>query len=411
MSGALRGAALALAGVGIVEALLALGLQPYAPIGWPGLGVIAAAALLGWRGIAGAVPVAAAYYAVSLAYPERFPVFFADWHGSIAWLLGIALLSAMSYVLGEKLRKAQDLERELRAAHRRVELALEGSSAALWDADLITGKVYLSDAWAALLGDARRETYTTVKELMGTVHPDDVEAAGKALVDTMKGLRPDYAMEHRVRDGAGQWRWILSRGRVTERDPQSGRALRMVGTNLDITERKLIEHDLQRSAQYDWLTGAASRPLLEDRLRHAMARSRRAGTRCALLYLDVDGFKQVNDRYGHAAGDALLKGFAARLRSCVRESDTIARLGGDEFVVLLENLKEDRDAAMLAEKILRAVREPMLVEGRELTVTTSIGVARADGDWDAEGLLRQADAALYRAKQAGRNAVREAHAA
>jgi GGDEF domain-containing protein len=159
----------------------------------------------------------------------------------------------------------------------------------------------------------------------------------------MKGMRPSYAFEHRVRAADGQWKWILSRGRVTERDPAGGRALRMIGTNIDITDRKRMEEALQSVAHSDPLTGLANRMLLADRMRLALARGRRSGSACALLYLDIDRFKHVNDTLGHAAGDRLLKDFAERLRGCVRQSDTVARLGGDEFVVLLEDLRTRRN--------------------------------------------------------------------
>ncbi len=406
MRGALGGAALSLTGVAIVEALLLAGLRPYAPIGWPGLGLIAAAAIFGLRGVLGGLPVLALSYAHALSNPERFSAFFDDWHGSIAWLAGIAFLGALAYVLGEKLRRAQLLEREVRSAHQRVEMALEGSSAALWDVDLRSGSVYLSETWAALLGHPRGETRTTVKELMASVHPEDLEMVRTALVETMKGLRPHYAVEHRVRTGSGEWRWILSRGRVTERDEAGARALRMIGTNLDITERKKIEQNLQQEARCDALTGVGNRTLLEDRLAHAMARTRRSGGRVAVLYLDIDKFKGINDGLGHAAGDALLKGFAAHLRGCVREADTVARLGGDEFVIFLESLRDERDAVAIADKILAAVRTPVAVDGVEVCVTTSIGVAVGGADWNTREILKRADAALYAAKSAGRNRFR-----
>jgi diguanylate cyclase (GGDEF)-like protein/PAS domain S-box-containing protein len=405
---ALRAAGLALAGVGIVEAFLLAGLRPFAPLGWPGLGLVAAAAFFGLRGVLGALPVVAVYYAFCLTSGARFPIFYAFWSSSLTWLAGLAFLTALAYVLGGRLRRAQFLEQEIRAAHERLAMALEGSSAALWDVDLRTGRVYLSEGWAALTGAPEGATVTTVQELAATMHPEDIEPARRASVETMKGLRADYAVEHRVRIRDGSWRWILSRGRVTERDPASGRALRMIGTNVDITERKRVEENLQQVARYDPLTGAANRTLLDDRLRLAMARSRRAGARVAVLYLDIDRFKEINDRFGHAAGDAQLKGFAARLQSCVRETDTVARVGGDEFVILLENMKDDGDAAKVADKILAAVRRPMEADGNQLAMTTSIGIAVGSGEWSAEPLLKRADAALYRAKQEGRDAYRVA---
>jgi diguanylate cyclase (GGDEF)-like protein/PAS domain S-box-containing protein len=405
---ALRGAALALAGAAMVELLLGLGLQPYSPLGWPILGMVAAAALYGTSGALGALPVLAAYYAVSAVFPERHAAFFSDWLPTLHWIFGGMFLTGLGFLLGDRLRRAKRLEVELRAARQRLEMALEGSSASLWDADLRNGTVYLSEAWATLVGAPPGPTVTTVKALLDTVPPDDAAAITHASLETAKGARSSYAVEHRVRHSDGAWRWILSRGRVAERDPATGRAVRMIGTNIDITERKKIEESLQREVQYDALTGVGNRTLLEDRLSNAAARTRRSGGRVAVLYLDIDGFKGVNDRLGHGAGDTLLKGFVAQVRGCVREADTVARMGGDEFVVFLENLKDERDATVVADKILAAARAPIAIDEGQVSVTTSIGIAVGEGEWNAEEILRRADKALYEAKAAGRDRARTA---
>jgi len=229
-----------------------------------------------------------------------------------------------------------------------------------------------------------------------------------SVLESMKGARPVYALEHRVRARNGEWRWILSRGRVTERDPASGRALRMIGTNVDITDRRRMEEAIQSAAESDALTGLANRRLFTDRLRLAIARSRRGGTQLAVLYLDIDHFKQVNDSLGHAAGDALLRDFAARLRASVRATDTVARFGGDEFVILLEDLKEREHALRVVEKILEDCRQPLRIEERQIVATASAGLAYGDGTADDAALLKRADAALYAAKAAGRDGYRVA---
>ena len=295
---------------------------------------------------------------------------------------------------------------DLRTARERLEQALDGSSVALWDADLRTGRVYLSEAWSQIVGAPRCESVQSVEELLALVHTEDLEATRRVSLEAMKGLRPSYTVEHRVRARNGEWKWILSRGRVTERDPASGRAVRMIGTNFDITERKRIEEALQSVAQTDPLTGVANRTLLMDRLRLALARARRGGGHIAVLYLDIDRFKQINDTLGHAAGDALLRGFALRLRGCVRASDTVARLGGDEFVVLLDDVKERSNALAIAEKILDAVRAPFDADGQDMLVTASIGIADGGAGDGEDAMLKRADAALYDAKAAGRNAFR-----
>jgi diguanylate cyclase (GGDEF)-like protein/PAS domain S-box-containing protein len=312
------------------------------------------------------------------------------------------------FVLVSDVTELEGARRELRAAQRRLETALDGSSVALWDTDLRGGRVYLSEAWAGIVGGPPGDTVVTVEELMTLLHPDDVDALKRASLEVVKGLRPTYSVEHRVRARNGEWKWILSRGRVTERDPASGRALRMIGTNLDITERRRMEEAVQSAAQSDPLTGLANRLLLDDRLRVALARLRRSGAQLAVLYIDLDRFKEVNDTLGHGAGDLLLKDFAVRLRGGVRASDTVARLGGDEFVVLLEDIKERAHALRVADKILEDCRRPLRLEGRDVVATASIGIAFAEADVDAPGLLKRADAALYKAKAAGRDGYRVA---
>lgn len=399
------GALLALAGVALVEALILAGSAPLAPLGWPALGVVLAAALAGLPGVVGGALVLAAYYLVNLFHPERFPQFFANSWEAASWAGAVLLVCLVMVSLRERRSYEsvlRDSERRLRLIAERLELALEGSNVALWDTDLVTGKVYLSDAWAALVGAPPGETHTSIAELVPLIHPEDMEALRAASVETMKGLRPVYAVEHRVRTRSGEWKWILSRGKVTERDP-SGRALRMIGTNVDITERRRTEETIRHLAQYDSLTGAANRSLFHDRMRRAVARSRRRGSLLGLIYLDIDHFKPVNDSFGHQAGDALLKELALRLRACVRETDTVARMGGDEFVLLLEDLGARTDGLQIADKIQAAMAKPVCHEGAALTLTVSMGLSfAAGGDMSPDDVLKRADAALYEAKAAGR---------
>ncbi|MBC7499744.1 MAG: PAS domain-containing protein [Herminiimonas sp.] len=173
----------------------------------------------------------------------------------------------------------------------------------------------------------------------------------------------------------------------------------------DVTRTKQIEQQLLVLARVDSLTGLANRNQLYERLGHAIARSHRNGTALACLYLDIDHFKQVNDNFGHAGGDAVLKEFGARLTACVRETDLVVRLAGDEFVIVLEGLQQPRGAERVAEKILDVMTRPFDIDGTSRVVTTSIGIVTSDAqDVDPDGLLKQADEALYRAKRDGRNA-------
>ena len=185
---------------------------------------------------------------------------------------------------------------------------------------------------------------------------------------------------------------------------EEGRTLGLYALISDVTAGKQAEAKLLQMARFDSLTGLANRRQLEERLPEAMARARRSGAPMALLFLDIDHFKSINDTQGHAAGDDVLKQFALRLRDTVRVTDTVARLGGDEFVVVIEALHGADEAAHVAGKIVTAMRRPWLLAGRSLTATTSIGVAGYDGaEIASAALMARADAALYEAKKAGRD--------
>jgi two-component system cell cycle response regulator len=171
-------------------------------------------------------------------------------------------------------------------------------------------------------------------------------------------------------------------------------------------ERKSVEAQLARRANFDQLTGLVNRALFRDRLMHALALARRRGERAALLYIDLDGFKAINDTLGHAAGDEVLRLAAERFGGAVRESETIARLGGDEFTILIESLHDAAAAGKAAERILGALRAPLAVGDTEVSITASIGVAIfPDHADDGDALLHTADAAMFQAKKTGRDKV------
>jgi diguanylate cyclase (GGDEF)-like protein/PAS domain S-box-containing protein len=561
--------------------------------------------------------------------------------------------------IGRDVTEKRRAERALGDAKERLQLALEGSSASLWDTDLGTGEVYLSEGWAELLGQPRANTHTTLEALMKMVHPEDLPRVARESMQVVKGERDEYVGEHRLRTPSGAWKWVLSRGKVVEREPSSGRALRMTGTNLDITERKhaeqasrdaeeryralieftpsgivvsssgMIEYAnpaavqilgagsakrlmgmkfadlihpehldrylervaylragpgtlsfeerklrrldgvevfieiagiaymergrlmmqsvlrdvteqkkarealaerekrfrdvLEASGEYVWetdtawrytflservetvlgylrhemigrtprefmplgeaqamdewfaqraaraetfrervhrsltksgrviwqsvtgvpvfdaagkltgyrgtgadvtarkqaedriqylatrdaLTGLPNRALLADRANQAILAAARSRGSLAMLFLDLDRFKLVNDSLGHAAGDALLRAVAERLGGTLRRDDTLARLGGDEFVLLWNGLKNSQDAAALAQRTLGILSRPFTIEGRTLSVTASIGISVYPGDGrDFGELLKNADAATNHAKETGRNSFR-----
>jgi diguanylate cyclase (GGDEF)-like protein/PAS domain S-box-containing protein len=175
----------------------------------------------------------------------------------------------------------------------------------------------------------------------------------------------------------------------------------------DISLLKETQRKLEQLASFDALTGVPNRRLLNDRLEQTLRRMQRRNDGLAVMFIDLDGFKNVNDTYGHAIGDLALQAVAARLQKCVRSTDSVGRLGGDEFAIVLDGARLPADAALVGERIVAAMAEPLSLEGHRLTLAASIGIAvYPDDGMDAATLLKNADAAMYEVKQAGRNGFR-----
>lgn len=296
-------------------------------------------------------------------------------------------------------------ERIIAARHsaERLSLALEGSGQALFDWDVANDRIHYSARASTLRGGPNEETNVTPADMRQYVHPEDLGPLLARLQDAVRGAMPRFEAEFRIRHRDGHWVWIRSRGRVVERDA-AGRAVRLVGTDSDVSKDKAAEEQLRQRAEFDALTGLPNRALFDDRLAGATERARRNGKSLVLLFVDVDHFKAVNDSHGHEAGDQLLKIAAERLLASVRSVDTVARLAGDEFTVILEGLGDPADAEAVATKLLEAMRVPMQLGGTLLRVSVSVGLAFLEaGENDPATLLRRADAALYEAKRRGRD--------
>ena len=295
----------------------------------------------------------------------------------------------------------QHLVAERRSAER-LELALESSDQALFDYDVANGRIHYSARASVLRGGPDEETTTAPGDMRKLVHRADLDTVLTEMKSVLKGDKPLFDVEYRIRHRDGSWPWIRSRGRVVERDAD-GRALRMVGTHADVSKRKAAEDSLRQRAELDTLTGLPNRALFDDRLAGAIERASRSGAGLALLFLDIDHFKGVNDTQGHPAGDALLQITAQRLLASVRSVDTVARLSGDEFTVILEGLGDPDDAERVAAKIVEAVRAPMRLGDVAINVSVSLGLALLEAEDDPAGLLKRADEALYAAKRSGRD--------
>ena len=445
-----------------------------------------------------------------------------------------ALLVLLALVLTWRGKRLEELrhQKQLRLREDRLRLALWGSGDEFWDWDLQAGMIFRLGA-DGLPGGHREESITIDDWRNFAVHPDDVERVEHALAEHVAGNSDHFEAEHRLMNTRGDWAWVISRGKIVERD-ESGKPLRICGTArdinalraaerdrrvaaevirsmteavtvtdlnyhfisvnpaftrmtgyveeevigrdaallncrqhapeiyhhvrnvlaetghwrgemwqrrkdgeeflcwieinqvrdssgqpshivcvlTDITDRKRVEQELRYLANYDTLTGLPNRTLLGERLGHAIINARRGNHKVAVLFIDLDRFKHVNDSMGHAAGDRMLKAAGARLRHVVREQDTVARLGGDEFTVVLEDLLDVRDAEQMAQRLIEAFQSPLGLGGsQEVVISPSIGVAMyPDHGQVPTDLLKYADTAMYQAKDRGRNTYTVYHA-
>ena len=460
-----------------------------------------------------------------LAFQVVPPWWASTWMKLLYALIGALVIAA---ILGERRAKRTEERRhqdEIREREDRLRLALWGSGDEFWDFDMRQGRLFRHGA-DQLLGTHAEESVSADDWRNVAVHPDDLSRVDRTLADHVAGVTDHFESEHRVVNAKGEWVWVLSRGKIVERDIE-GQPLRICGTardvtasrlaererriaaevirnmteavsvtdldyhftsvNLaftrmtlwredevigrnaallnspqhvpkvyeqmrealsttghwrgelwqkrkdgeeflcwlelaevrdaqgtrthfvgvmsDITDRKRAEQELRYLANYDTLTGLPNRTLLGERLGHAIMRARRNGRRVAVLFLDLDRFKHVNDSMGHAAGDRMLKAAGTRLRHHVRDTDTVARLGGDEFTVVLEDIRDNGEAEQVAHKLLAAFAEPLaLDQGQEVVISPSIGISLyPDHAQLPTDLLKFADTAMYQAKEAGRN--------
>jgi diguanylate cyclase (GGDEF)-like protein/PAS domain S-box-containing protein len=444
---------------------------------------------------------------------------------TIYLLLASALLLSLWFVYRLRRQRDQRHAHELREREDRLRLALWGSGDEFWDWDTRNGRIYRIGA-DQLIGGQHEESLPQESWKDQAVHPDDLALVEKRIFEHMDGHTHHFESEHRIRNTNGGWTWVLSRGKVVERDA-SGRPLRVCGTahNItavrearrerriaseiidsmseavtvtdldfcfvsvnraftrmtgysedecigqaaeilnsrqhapevylamreefarkghwrgelwqrrrdgeeflcwlelsevrddagqrtnfvgvmaDITDRKRAEQELRYLANYDTLTGLPNRTLLGERLAHAVIRARRTSRKVAVLFLDLDRFKHVNDSMGHAVGDRVLKAVGERLCANVRESATVARLGGDEFTVVLEDVQHIDQALRTATDLLEVFSAPLILDsGQEVIISPSIGISvYPDHAQVPTDLLKFADTAMYQAKEEGRN--------
>ena len=289
-------------------------------------------------------------------------------------------------------------------------MALEAAGDGVWDWYPESGREFLSPNLLRMFGFEPGQLPNAAVELDRRTHPDDMAQMMRDRQAHFEGRTPSYVNEHRVQCKDGQWKWVLTRGMVVSRDA-AGKPLRVIGTHTDISQRKQAEEVIWRQANFDALTGLPNRRLLRDRLEHELCLSDQFKRHLAVMFIDLDHFKEVNDTLGHDCGDVLLVEAARRIQSCTGPTSTVARMGGDEFTVLLTDVAPGADLPLNLElrlqAMLNALSRPFAVGTGNVFVSASIGVALCPADGDTpEALFKHADQALYAAKGAGRNRYR-----
>ncbi|HJZ68592.1 MAG TPA: EAL domain-containing protein [Blastocatellia bacterium] len=304
--------------------------------------------------------------------------------------------------LNRALEERERAFRSLALSEQRYETLLRGASDGLWEWELESNEMRFCDRWKSLLGCEEHEVTSRPDEWFNRVHPDDIERVQSEIMSHLLNLTPQFQSEHRIRRRDGSYRWMLSRGLAVM--DSNRHVYRMTGSVTDVTDQKTAEKQLLHNAFHDPLTGLPNRALFTDRLKRVLDEVKSGeGNSFAVLFLDLDRFKVVNDSLGHQIGDQLLVATARRLEACLRPGDMVARLGGDEFAIIVDRVKHPSDAMQAAERIREHLAAPFNLSGHEVFISASIGIALNQiASEEPEDILRNADTAMYRAKEHGR---------
>ena len=304
-------------------------------------------------------------------------------------------------VIAQDITDVVSAQQKVAESEQRLQQVMEITREGIWDWHLPTNRVIHNPQWYKNLQFDASEMPDTVEAFASLIHPEDRELVKHRLDQMLVHGATEYRSEHRLLRRDGAVIWVKDRGQVVERDA-AGQVVRVLGSFADIS----FQYEHQKKLEYnDTLTGLPNRVLLGDRMEHAVAQSKRRGQHLAVAYLDLDGFKVINDRYGHTLGDRFLTVLAEQFKNALRDGDTIARLGGDEFVVLITDLPDAPSALPMVQRLLDIAARRFEIDGHDLRVSASVGVSvypQMD-EPDGDQLLRQANQAMYSAKMAGKN--------
>ncbi|MBN2608486.1 MAG: PAS domain S-box protein [Candidatus Fermentibacteraceae bacterium] len=313
------------------------------------------------------------------------------------------LINELADRIGNLIHRKQAVE-TLAAEQRRLTYILEGTNVGTWEWNIQTGETSFNERWAEIIGyDLEELSPVSIGTWMELLHHDDRKITEGLLNRHFAGDIDYFECEVRMSHKIGAWVWVLDRGKVISR-ADDGTPLLMAGTREDITSRKLAESRVEHLATHDALTELPTMRLAKDRMSMTLDLARRNGTMAAVMFADLDDFKLVNDRYGHEAGDNLLKVISERFLSSVRKVDTVARIGGDEFLIIVSELRSQRDAALIAENLVKIAAQPVSFHEDQMTTGASIGISiYPDNSGNADTLIKLADTAMYLVKGSGKN--------
>lgn len=322
----------------------------------------------------------------------------------LTWTLLLYILR-VNRRLGASMRQLGAAAEELAISEERYRLLAEHASEVIWTMDLDGRFTYISPSVEKLRGYTVAEVMQ--QSLDQALTPESAAVAARGLAAAITAVRngepvPPFRedLEQPCKDGSTVWTEVTVTGMTNARGEFAG----LLGITRDITKRRQAEERMRHMAQYDILTELPNRALFSERLRQALALARRSGGKLAVIFLDLDHFKPINDQFGHDVGDLVLRAAAGRIRGCLRESDTVARIGGDEFVLLLTNVEDVGSAWRVGEKIRQALEQPFPINGRAFVLSASLGIALYPEHGDSElELDKAADVAMYVAKREGRN--------
>ena len=285
----------------------------------------------------------------------------------------------------------------------RYSLAMQASNDGLWNWDLKTNKILYSDRWKEMLGFNDDEISDTPDEWLSRIHQEDHDRVRASIDAYLEGTTSNFEIEYRIRHFSGNYLWMMAKGLAIR--TSSGRATRFAGSQTDVSERKSNEEQMIYDALHDTLTSIPNRTLLLDRIRQSLVRRKRyPKTSFAIIFIDLDRFRLVNESLGHIHGDELLQLISARLKETIPIGDTVARLGGDEFSVLLQDIESVRDVEAIAKDIQNSFSKPFFLGDKEVFASASMGIAHSDNNYKTpEEILRDSELAMYRAKRGGKS--------